>query len=252
MKKKTLAALLAALLALMLVLSACGNSDEASKEDEKSESQTEEKTDAKTDDDAEAVPRRYREQRWYDADGFMFEVDLYDEDMHMVGVENYFSDSDDVYFSDLRITDACKDIDTAEVEAIPGVVEVEVRQSFFSEYKDGPFEPEDGFYVLGYNARGEVVGMQYVTIVDGEPAVYFNSVYTTDADGNETGMKRTTGSGELLFERTDENTFDDDGNIVSKISHCTKYGIPVYQDGVYVLEVIDEPSEDTRTCEFVY
>ena len=56
----------------------------------------------------------------------------------------------------------------------------------------------------------------------------------------------------MLYDNGDLVTFDDDGNIVTKISHCKSYGYVHFQDGEYVLEAFDEPVEETRTAEFGY
>lgn len=251
MKKKTLAALLAALLALMLVLSACGSSgakDDDEDEDAPAEKQTEQTAEA----EKEAAPRHYREQRWYVGDGVLREIDRYDEDGHLTRYDVYTEDGELDYIIEMRSTDACADIDDSTVASMDGVVEVEVCEAFIAE-GDAPddFEKADRFFIFGYNEQGEIAGMQLVMISGGEPVVFHTTEYTCDLDGNELTARRVTGSGEVYYERTDENTIVN-GEIQKKVSTFVFYGKIVNLEGVFSVSPYDEPLTEVQTCEFVY
>ena len=111
MKKRTLAALLAVILAFALVLSACGKTDDDDEdEDESRPAKTEERADKEG---QKAKPRHYREQRWYDADGALLEVDSFDVDGHLIRYDVYTEDGDLDYIIEMRSTDDCEVDDVA-------------------------------------------------------------------------------------------------------------------------------------------
>ena len=250
MKKRTLAALLAVILAFALVLSACGKTDDDDEdEDESRPAKTEERADKEG---QKAKPRHYREQRWYDADGALLEVDSFDVDGHLIRYDVYTEDGDLDYIIEMRSTDDCETIDDTTVASMDGVVEVEVCEAFLAEGSaPNDFEKADRFFIFGYNKQGEIAGMQLVMISGGQPVVFHTTEYTCDLDGNELTARRVTGSGDVYYERSDENTIVN-GEIQKKVSTFVFYGKIVNLEGVFSVAPHDEPVTEVQTCEYIY
>ena len=235
MKKRTFAAILAVIL-VAAMLCGCSSKSASGGTGSGSASQL-------------GKVKLYKALQWYTEDGTPSEVSHYDNAGHLILISMYDAEGHLNYMTDLILTDETEGISTAAVEAMDGVETVEVRKCLRGEDRESIVNPS--FYVLGYNHQGRLAAAQVLVEYEGELIVYHTAQYFFDEKGFEIGLKTTLGSGEVSFERTDENTVDA-GAVVAKIAQYVYYGEVVFEDGQYVLRAFDAPITQTKTCECSY
>lgn len=190
----------------------------------------------------------YREARTYDEQGDWCGSATYDAKGHILS--SYNASSLDEY----RLTDRAKEMDTSEVAAMDGVVSVECRQNFYSDTGDpADLHEVECLIVIGYNSFGTAAVMRVYTFLEGwdKPVLRYQNLFEPDSNGNPIKMVRMAGNGEILLERTYENTYIGNKIISSTITDI-KYGDLMQIDDHTERHPYDALRTTVQRCEYVY
>ena len=190
--------------------------------------------------------------RFYDADGELYSVDKFDSHgryLSNVGYEN----GEKTYIEEYRITDACDQIDTSDVEEMDGVKEVECRECFIRESGEDDFEPEDVFVVIGYDRHGKLAGGQTYVIIEDEIHLLQTWEVELDRFGNPIEETYSAANGDTRLHETLDNHYSF-GLIGSAEMHWKGYGSYRYdaENNTIYVEPFDEPTVETRSVEYWY